>query len=573
MRQKAMVLMAAVSLIVAACSTSRDLSITILDDDGRPVAAASVTVTGVESIPGGSGSSDGEGLALFEGLSGESVTIGVEADGFFPETVDLALEGGVNEVTVEVTPIAFELSLTVRDDRDQAVAGALVGLNGLDAEGVTDASGTAHWDGLGGESATREVTVSVEADGFFPESSEVTLTREPTVATVTLLPIAFDLSVAVVDGDGSPISGATVDLSAFDESSATDDSGRVVWSGLAGSTPTQMVTVSVEAVDFYPESVNQMLTRDGSEVSVQLTLIPFDLALQMTDAEGSAVEGVVVGLAEVGAAAQTDAAGLASWFDLPSGVAKLTHSAQGYLPGETTLELVRGPNEVAVAMERDPFGILPSEACPAGTTLVLIEDFQDGRTDWGVEAGWAVEPDPTEPGNLVLMASSAPGASEPSGAHAAVHGIDVLNVLVRGVWRTDTGSVSPLVGRATFVPFTNDDGIEIEWTGYAATVAGTAVQMYRNDSTPGETEVFHTFFGDRRVQWPRLGEWRPFEWVIFEGDLAFWLDGQVVMTATDPNPPEAGRIGFAADLHSLDAALLLDNVVFCELTGPYDPGA
>ena len=574
MRQKAMVLAAAVLLIVTACSTSKDLSITVLDVDGRPVAAASVTVTGVESIPDGTGSSDGEGLTLFSGLPGESVTIGVEVDGFFPETIDLVLEAGVNEVTVEVTPIAFDLSLTVLDAQGQGVEGALVGLSGLDVEGVTDASGTAVWAGLPGESVTREVTVSVEANGFFPESSEVTLTRESTVATIPLMPIAFDLSVAVVDEEGAPVSGATVVLSDFDESSTTDASGTVDWSGLAGDAPTQMVTVSVETEDFFPESVDQILTRDGSDLSVRLTLIPFDLALQMTDAEGVAVEGVTVGLAELGATAQTDESGLASWLNLPGGVATVTHSAQGYLPGDAILELERGPNDVAVAMERDPFGILPSEACPAGTTLLMIEDFQDGQMQgWSVEAGWVIEPDPTEPGNLVLMASSDPEASEPTGAHTAVDDFTVLNVLVRGAWRTDTGYASPAVGRSTFAPFTNDDGNAVDWTGYTATIAGTQLHMYRNDFAPGETEVYHTYFGDRGVQWPTLGEWRPFEWIINGGDLSFWIDGQEALSVTDPNPPEAGRIGFGANLYSLDAMLLLDNVVFCELTGPYDPGA
>jgi len=60
------------------------------------------------------------------------------------------------------------------------------------------------------------------------------------------------------------------------------------------------------------------------------------------------------------------------------------------------------------------------------------------------------------------------------------------------------------------------------------------------------------------------------EWVFWNGTLEVWIDGELLLTAVDPAPPGAGRFGIGADLFSPDGRLLLDNVVVCELTGPFE---
>ena len=62
----------------------------------------------------------------------------------------------------------------------------------------------------------------------------------------------------------------------------------------------------------------------------------------------------------------------------------------------------RGTSELAVVLKRDPFGLLPADACAPGEKLLYIEDFQDGKaqgwqnitgaTDFGAKNGWMLGP-------------------------------------------------------------------------------------------------------------------------------------------------------------------------------------
>ena len=61
-----------------------------------------------------------------------------------------------------------------------------------------------------------------------------------------------------------------------------------------------------------------------------------------------------------------DDRGQVTWNNLPGEEGTLGVSAQGYFPAQQALSLERGPNEVTVALERDPYGLLPADACAAG---------------------------------------------------------------------------------------------------------------------------------------------------------------------------------------------------------------
>jgi len=72
----------------------------------------------------------------------------------------------------------------------------------------------------------------------------------------------------------------------------------------------------------------------------------------------------------------------------------------------------RGPNDMSIVLERDPYGVLPASACAPGETLLEVEDFQDGRAQgWGpideaieynAPNGWAIETDPLAEGMVTL---------------------------------------------------------------------------------------------------------------------------------------------------------------------------
>jgi uncharacterized membrane protein len=82
------------ALLLAACSSSADLVVSVVDGDGNPIPGATISVQSEETH---NGTTDASGAATLSGISGEIASVSVEADGFFPETADVALESGENE--------------------------------------------------------------------------------------------------------------------------------------------------------------------------------------------------------------------------------------------------------------------------------------------------------------------------------------------------------------------------------------------------------------------------------------------------------------------------------------------
>jgi len=74
--------------------------------------------------------------------------------------------------------------------------------------------------------------------------------------------------------------------------------------------------------------------------------------------------------------------------------ATVSASAQGYQPAASEIaSLTPGENALTLTLKRDPFGILPSEACGEGETLVFVDDFQSGGLEkWsGEKTAWEIQ--------------------------------------------------------------------------------------------------------------------------------------------------------------------------------------
>ena len=55
----------------------------------------------------------------------------------------------------------------------------------------------------------------------------------------------------------------------------------------------------------------------------------------------------------------------------------------GVFQGRAVVQPKSWSNEIVLKLERDPFGLLPSDACGAGESLLYVDDFQDGEAQ-----GW-----------------------------------------------------------------------------------------------------------------------------------------------------------------------------------------
>ena len=148
---------------------------------------------------------------------------------------------------------------------------------------------------------------------------------------------------------------------------------------------------------------------------VSVTPLPYDLIVELTDADGNPITDGSVFLAEANSAfpAVVNERGQAIWNDLPGETATLTLTAQGYASTSQSTRLENGQNTVTIAMERDPKQILPTEACQPGEDPLYIEDFEDGQAqgwDWagqGLPEGWSIEQSSLT-GSLVLHAVGGP---------------------------------------------------------------------------------------------------------------------------------------------------------------------
>jgi hypothetical protein len=292
------------------------------------------------------------------------------------------------------------------------------------------------------------------------------------------------------------------------------------------------------------------------------TPLPYSLTIKVTDANGSPISNAVIQIPDTDLKEVTNETGEASWSDFPEPNSSVTISAQGYFVSEQTLNISRGANELIVTLERDPYGLLPSQACAPSETLLYVEDFQDNfATGWPeidlYAQGWLIEEYIGEAGNLV--------ASNNNFEH---HGTGLQNMtFTDAVWR-----VRFFVNGRRPISFNwlVNHGIEIE---------GQQVNDARYQIVVDTDGI-----GLRRLTQPvlnigvasgagaRAENWHTIEISTYQGRTEVWLDGRLVSGYTDPKPLPAGGIGLELmnfDTSKPDTVIYFDNISVCQLSAPF----
>lgn len=296
------------------------------------------------------------------------------------------------------------------------------------------------------------------------------------------------------------------------------------------------------------------------------TPIPYDLSVLVTGEDDLPIAAASVTLLEAEEDKReqmTDNSGEATWNDLPTETINLAIAAQGYIPSDKTETIERGSNQLTVVLERDPFGLIPSEVCGDGEKLLYVDDFQDEMAQGWMEVelgemAWRILSDPDSPENIVVE----------NLAHQRymwLTGLTVDNAVWRGRLRIEG------LGEFWLNWRTNDDP-GIEEGDQAASFSG--YQIY---SVPDSIELFrvvwpisHISVGSRhqRIQ----GEmWHDFELSFYGGQVEFWMDGKrQFIPYQDPSPLLPGLIGIEV-APSDDFSVLIDNMAVCELSAPFVP--
>lgn len=282
------------------------------------------------------------------------------------------------------------------------------------------------------------------------------------------------------------------------------------------------------------------------------------------------IVGATVVLAEIGQEAgtqTTDDVGQAFWYDLPGEMVNLSISAPGYFPLQTTDSIERGSNQLTVALERDPYGLLASEACGPGERLLYVEDFQDGEAQGWAEIefrtkGWDVGPYPDSPGNLVALRPGERGVSVARLHDYPLHG---------AVWRVRFS----FHGRLP-IAFTRQAG-----GGYEVDGEKVEYSFYELNNTPlkglyvfrEQAPVYPTLLALLDLQRTLKSDvWHAVEIGTYEGLLEIWIDGARFLTYKDPKPLLGSGLKLSVDeTTDADSVAYFDDISICELTAPFVP--
>jgi hypothetical protein len=293
------------------------------------------------------------------------------------------------------------------------------------------------------------------------------------------------------------------------------------------------------------------------------TPVPYDLSLIVTGEEDASIVGANVILEEVGddtGTQITDEVGQAFWYDLPVDTVSLSISAQGYFPQDFSKTLERGINSVTLSLERDPHGLLPSQACGPDEKLLYIEDFQDRNAD-RLETikfkvgGWDLGPHPDSLGNIVAMYDGEQG----SGSELSAGSFD------NAVWRFQVMTDSRRIREYSWLIKHYDEG-EVETSAYSARFEPSVLAVFRK-----KWPVSNPALLNRSIYMsPRT--WHQIEMITFDGDFEFWVDGTRLLFYEDPEPLPGGtfEIGME-DSPGVVSVDYFDNLSVCELTAPYVP--
>jgi hypothetical protein len=253
---------------------------------------------------------------------------------------------------------------------------------------------------------------------------------------------------------------------------------------------------------------------------------------------------------------------MATWADLPGEAASLAVTAQGYLPAQSAQTLQRGPNELPVKLERDPFGILPSQACAAGETLLYVEDFQDGKaqgwqnisaaTDFAAMNGWSITP--LVEGNPSLSFANLEGGGDD------LQGFTFDNAVWRVKVRADGRDGSSFLNwRHAFIPGA-ETRYPVQWDAGVTPLAFTRLEL------PG---AGHFIVGHTELYFEQ-NRWYYMEISTYQGEMQVWVDGQHYVTYVDPQLLPAGTIGLEGHINNVATTrIYFDDISVCQLNAPF----
>jgi len=231
--------------------------------------------------------------------------------------------------------MAIEYSATIHvnvtDDVGRPVEGAVVRMASNSTTWLSNETGVAIITGLGADNTTEvSYTIWAERTGYEPSPNQVVVVIPQTTSYASLVLGGGVILGTVQDGSASPISGATVSISALGYSNMTGSDGTYRLEGIPGGTH----SVNASANGFVSQTKDVVLGTGGVSV-LDFTLISrtgaiSGIVVHATTSELLEGANVSVRVGEIIIIATTDENGAYRIPNLPSGTYALSATLEGF---------------------------------------------------------------------------------------------------------------------------------------------------------------------------------------------------------------------------------------------------
>ena len=232
-----------------------DLTIVSLSK-GLPLEGVSILIGGYNTVV-----SDVNGVATISNfIYSDTLTCTATKDGFQPLNFQISANQLLAPIELNLVENRYDLTITCKYG-DRLISNATIELTGFEKK-TTNTTGEVIFSQL---SANETLLYSITVLGYETQNGQIIMNGENQIVTVQLIPIVYQLTIHVSDGD-TPLAGASVTVSGF-ETKNTNDEGLVIYDIILPETP---FTYEVTAEKYFSKTGTIEVKYENTQVEVLL---------------------------------------------------------------------------------------------------------------------------------------------------------------------------------------------------------------------------------------------------------------------------------------------------------------
>ncbi|MBP5717799.1 MAG: carboxypeptidase regulatory-like domain-containing protein, partial [Abditibacteriota bacterium] len=238
--------------------------------------------------------------------------------GYYSQTAPITINGGVGEITINLRPDNAKVIINVIDENGDTLDHETVSVAGQSKNYAYNG----HFEFSGVPDGT--YTATIERDGYYTQTAEITVEGRDTETTVVLYNTASKLTVYTVDENGDNLD--YVDVSVAGQFKNYGYPGRFEFTGIPDGTH----IVHTERPGYYPCDTEVYISGADKEITVVLYNDNVTFTANVKNAKGETMD-----YTDVAIAGQSKTYGYPGRFEfsgVPDGTQTLTLNKDGYNP-------------------------------------------------------------------------------------------------------------------------------------------------------------------------------------------------------------------------------------------------